>query len=408
LSRQFKSLFSVHSSVNWVLQENGVLAERLKIFLPTAIAIGLIAAAPARAEELIDVAALDAQVEAATELAELPTEPDWGVTDQSTPLPVVTQDAPEVPAPATVAEAAAEPRYHSAEPQYHTEYHATQADPAPAPVADAPAPVAEQAPAEATVQTDQAPATPAPTPVSPPPAEPAAAPEAPASPTIWIWVWNWSWDSGSDGRYRNTDDQYQIDPRISDADISRIAEKIGRQIPIQISVQTGNDIADEVLREIPGAPAPVTPPAPVEQAAPAPPLDAYRAPPETQGRKGAPTRRGARVGSDEAGEPAYEAPPAVATTPVRAARDAASTPRKAKGGKWPRARRVSRRAPSLPLPGERLADSAAASGASASLLKTIAILALSLLLAAFGYWRRNWLPVTQLRGLLGTRTDPPG
>ena len=378
-----------------------MLAQRLKIFLPTAIAIGLIAAAPARAEELIDVAALDAQVEAATELAELPTEPDWGVTDQATPLPVVTQDAPEVPPPAAVAEAVTEPRYHAADPQYHKEYHVTQADPAPAPVA-------EQPPAEATAQTEQAPATPAPTPVSPPPAEPAAAPEAPASPTIWIWVWNWSWDSGSDGRYRNTDEQYQIDPRISDADITRIAEKIGRQIPIQISVQTGNDIADEILREIPGAPAPVAPPAPVEQAAPAPPLDAYRAPPETQGRKGAPTGRGARVASDEADEPAYEAPLDVAATPVRAARDAASTPRRAKGGKWPRARRVSRRAPSLPLPGERLADSAAASGASASLLKTIAILALSLLLAAFGYWRRSWLPVARLRGLLGTRTDPPG
>lgn len=377
-----------------------MLAQRLKIFLPTAMAIGLIAAAPARAEELIDVAALDAQVEAATELAELPTEPDWGVTDQSTPLPVVTQYAPEVPPPTTVAEAAAEPRYHPAEPQYHKEYHATQADPAPAPVAD-PVPV------EATAQTEQAPATPAPTPVSPPPAEPAAAPQTPATPTIWIWVWNWNWDSGSDGRYRNTDEQYHIDPRISDTDITRIAEKIGRQIPIQISVQTGNDIADEILREIPGAPAPVAP-APVEQAAPAAPLDAYRAPPETQEHKGAPTRRGARARSDEAREPAYEAPLDVATTPVRAARDAASTPRRAKGGKWPRARRVTRRAPSLPLPGERLADSAAASGASASLLKTIAILALSLLLAAFGYWRRIWLPVPQLRGLLGTRTDPPG
>lgn len=364
------------------------------------MAIGLIAAAPARAEELIDVAALDAQVEAATELAELPTEPDWGVTDQSTPLPVVTQDAPEVPPPTTVAEAPAEPRYHPAEPQYHKEYHATQADPAPAPVAD-PVPV------EATAQTEQAPATPASTPVSPPPAEPAAAPQTPATPTIWIWVWNWNWDSGSDGRYRNTDEQYQIDPRISDTDITRIAEKIGRQIPIQISVQTGNDIADEILREIPGAPAPVAP-APVEQAAPAAPLDAYRTPPETQEHKGAPTRRGARARSDEAREPAYEAPLDVATTPVRAARDAASTPRRAKGGKWPRARRVTRRAPSLPLPGERLADSAAASGASASLLKTIAILALSLLLAAFGYWRRIWLPVPQLRGLLGTRTDPPG
>jgi hypothetical protein len=30
------------------------------------------------------------------------------------------------------------------------------------------------------------------------------------------------------------------------------------------------------------------------------------------------------------------------------------------------------------------------------------------LLAALGYGIRIWLPVTRLRGLLGTRTDPPG
>jgi hypothetical protein len=390
LIRQFKSLSSVHSVRNWVLQEHEVLAQRLKMLLPAAVAIGLIAAGPARAEELIDVAALDAQVEAATELAELPTEPDWGVPDHSNSLPAVTQDAPEVP---PVAEPAEEPRYHVEEPQYHAEYHAPQTDPAPPPAV-------EQAPAGAPAETGQTPATPAPTPTSPPPAEPPAAPETPATPTIWIWVWNWSWNDEGDGRYRNSDEQYQIDPWISDKDIGRIVDKIGGQIPIQISVQTGNDIADEIVRAIPAEVAPLAP------AAPAPALDAYRAPPETRKHRGAPSRRAAR--SDAALEPIYQAPLDVAAPAEQAARDHAATSRKARGGKWPRARRVSRRAPSLPLPGERLADSAAASGASASLLKTIAVLALSLLLAAFGFGRRIWLPVAQLRGLLGTRTDPPG
>jgi hypothetical protein len=391
----------VHSKANWVFQENEVLAQGVKI-LPAVIAIGLIAAAPARADELIDVAALEAQVEAATELAELPTEPDWGVPDQSNSPPVVTQDAPEVPpAPEPVAEAPAEPRYHADEPQYHAEYHAPESE-------SVPEPAGEQTPAGASAQPAEEPATPAPAPISSPSTAPAATAQTPATPTIWIWVWNWSWDQGGDGRYRNTDEQYQIDPWISDRDITRITDKIGKQIPIQISVQTGNDIADEILREIPAAPAPIVPSAPVARPAPAAPLDAYRAPPETQKRKGAPSRRGARARSDDALEPAYAPPLDVATTPARAARDAASTPRKARGGKWPRARRVSRRAPSLPVHGERIADSAAASGASAGLLKTIAVLALALLLAAFGYGRRIWLPVAQLRGLLGTRTDPPG
>jgi MYXO-CTERM domain-containing protein len=70
---------------------------------------------------------------------------------------------------------------------------------------------------------------------------------------------------------------------------------------------------------------------------------------------------------------------------------------------------VSRGTSDLPRPAERFADSAAASGgAAASVLKTIAILALSLLLAAFGHGRRIWLPASRWRGLLGSRTDPPG
>jgi hypothetical protein len=391
LSRQFKALFLVHSKINWVFQDDEVSATRLKIFLSAAVAIGLIAPAPAQAQELIDVAALDAQVEAATELAELPMEPDWGVPDPTNSLPAVTQDAPEVPA---VAEAPAEPRYHADEPQYHAEYHAPQADPAPSPAV-------EQTPVATTEEAETSPATPAPTPTSAPPAEPPAASQSPETPTIWIWVWNWSWNEDEAGRYRNTDEQYQIDRWVSDEEITRIVDKIGRQIPIQISVQTGNDIVNEIVREIPREGIPVAPAVPA-----APERDAYRAPHQPAKQRGAPSRGAAR--SEEAPESAYEAPLEIAPPPAEAARDRASTPRKASGGKWPRARRVSRRAPSLPLPAERLADSAAASGASAGLLKTIAILALSLLLAAFGFGRRIWLPVARLRGLLGTRTDPPG
>jgi hypothetical protein len=374
-----------------------VSATRLKIFLPAAVAMGLIAPAPAQAQELIEIAALDAQVEAATELAELPMEPDWGVPDPTNSLPAVTQDAPEVP---TVAEAPteppAEPRYHADEPQYHAEYQAQQADPAPSPAV-------EQTPAATTEEAETGAATPASTPTSAPPAEPPAAPQSPETPTIWIWVWNWSWNEEEAERYRNTDEQYQIDRWVSDDEITRIVDKIGRQIPIQISVQTGNDIVNEIVREIPREGIPVAPAVP---AVPAPERDAYRAPHQTRKQRGAPSRDAAR--SEEAPEPAYEAPLEIAPPPAQAARNRASTPRKASGGKWPRARRVSRRAPSLPLPAERLADSAAASGASGGLLKTIAILALSLLLAAFGFGRRIWLPVARLRGLLGTRTDPPG
>jgi hypothetical protein len=57
----------------------------------------------------------------------------------------------------------------------------------------------------------------------------------------------------------------------------------------------------------------------------------------------------------------------------------------------------------------RLTDAGSASGGGVGfLLKTIAVLTAFMLLAALGYGFRIWLPVTRLRGLLGTRTDPPG
>jgi hypothetical protein len=68
-------------------------------------------------------------------------------------------------------------------------------------------------------------------------------------------------------------------------------------------------------------------------------------------------------------------------------------------------------APKAPLPrnDERFADSGTASGPNAGfIIKTSAILAAFLMLAALGYGRRIWLPVTRLRGLLGSRTGPPG
>jgi hypothetical protein len=65
--------------------------------------------------------------------------------------------------------------------------------------------------------------------------------------------------------------------------------------------------------------------------------------------------------------------------------------------------------PPLPATDERFADGGSASGGGVGfLLKTIAILTAFMLLAALGYGFRIWLPVTRLRGLLGTRTDPPG
>jgi hypothetical protein len=180
---------------------------------------------------------------------------------------------------------------------------------------------------------------------------------------------------------------------------------MGVQIPVQIGVQTGSDIADEIIRDIsPGSAPQETPPAAVP--APAVPLDAYRPAPRAQKEKSAPPRRHA-PGSAALDRP-YGAPLDVAL-PAHPLRSGDAAPaRVTGGGERPRARRASRPAPSLPLPGERLADSAAATGGSASLLKTIAVLALSLLLAAFGHGRRIWLPAARWRGLLGTQTDPPG
>jgi hypothetical protein len=68
-------------------------------------------------------------------------------------------------------------------------------------------------------------------------------------------------------------------------------------------------------------------------------------------------------------------------------------------------------APKSPLPtdGERLADSGTASGPNAGfVIKTSAILAAFLMLAALAYGRRIWLPATRLRGLFGSRIEPPG
>jgi hypothetical protein len=389
-----------------------VHARRLAVCVPALIAIGF-AAAPARAQELVDVAALEAQVEAAAELAELPAEPDWGVQDLSNSLPAVTQDAPEVPtAPAEMAEAAPEPvevapepRYHDREPQYRTEYHPPEAESTPPPAAESTPPATSGEPA-------QAPATPEPSRVPVEPPVTPAVPEAASAPTIWIWIWNWTWVQASDERYRNSQNPLPLDRVPVDQSLPRILEKIGTQIPVQIDVETGGDIAGEIMKQVApeGSSIPAVPiAAPVAAAVPA----AYRAPAELRKTKLPPPTKPAAAGSLERSLGAPSGTPlGLATLPPRsrATTDAARAPQQARhAGKAPRPRRASRPAPTLPLHSERLTDRTTASGVSGGLLlKSFAVLIASMLLAALGRGRRLRLPSTRLQGLLGTRTDPPG
>jgi hypothetical protein len=369
-----------------------VLQVRRRAFLAIAIAIGIAVwlAPPAQADELADVQSLQTHIEAAGELVEAPTDTDWGVPDLSTSLPAVAQDAPEVPvAPVGTAP---EPRYHVEEPQYHAEYQPPPADPAPSP---APEPAPAQSPAEVTEAADTAASIPVTT-------APPTQPETPSTPTIWIWVWNWNWVAADDDRYHNPDDQYQIDTSILDKDVAQIIKSIGVQMPVQISITDGSDIAQEILLES-------SPEETVPAAAPTPLVASETAGAAPVARKGMPVPR-RRFPPSRAGlERALPAPlPVVSADPTNLATSHAAERRRAGAGP-PRVRRPSRPEPTPPLPAERFADSAAATGGFASsLLKTIAILALSLMLAAFGHGRRIWLPAPRLRGLLGTRTDPPG
>jgi hypothetical protein len=270
---------------------------------PIAVLIGLALAAPAGAQELVDVAALESRLEAAGELAELPTEPDWGVADTVGSDPTASADAPQVPVasateapapePSTTEAPAGEPaavddseeaaaaRYHTEEPQYHAEYHASE----PARVTEAPraapdpvvppakaAPEAALATAAALAQAAQSePARTEPPPTESRATEPAAPPTsspAPASaptpvqeastpvqeatsatPTIWIWIWNWNWTTVADGRYHDSVDQYQIDESILGTDVPKsVASSV--RMPAQIDLQTGVDIVDKIQRGI--------------------------------------------------------------------------------------------------------------------------------------------------------------
>jgi hypothetical protein len=372
-----------------------VLVQRVHVCLPIVVAIGLVSVAPASAQELVDVAALEAQVEAAAELTELPAGSDWGVPDPSNSLPAVPQGAPEVPsAPTEVGEPAPEPRYQVERPRYHPEYQVPEADPAPPPVAAA-------APAAPSQEPVQEPTMPAPTQAPAQPAEVPAAPQTPSTPTVWIWVWNWTWVQGTDERYRNSEDQYQISPSLVDKNLTRIIEKIGIQMPVQIGVQTGDDIVSDIVKDI----------APEGMQLPSAPIahPTYRAPVELE--KTEPVERrpparapGALVRPYGAPLDAGTAAPRVLTSPR-----AAPAPQQAsRSGKLPRIRRASR-PPARPLPAEQVGDSASASGVSAGIfLKNFAVLIASLLLAVLGRGRRLRLPSIRWRGLLGTRTDPPG
>jgi hypothetical protein len=392
----------VNFQKDWVCRRSDVLAQRIRLCLAIALANGLVGVGQASAQELVDVAALEAQVEAAAELAELPAEPDWGVQDLSDSLPVVEQDAPEVPSAATAAtEPVPAPQYHTENPQYHTEYHAPESNPVPPPI-DAPAPDAPEG------EPVQAPTAPVPTqaPVEPTPSPPT--PQTSSTPTIWIWVWNWTWVQGTDQRYRNSDDQYHADIPLIDQNLTRITERVGIQMPVQIGVQTSDDIVEKLVRDIglegadPGS-------APVAAPAASLPTTDYRRPAKIRTSAPSERERSTRAPATverSAGDPVDAR--SVAPQLLSSAR-AAPVSRQAKGSKPPRARRAGRPAPTLPRPAERFADSGTASSASAGIfLKSFAILIASLLLTAMGRGRRLRLPSTRPLGLLGSRTDPFG
>ena len=388
----------VNFPTHWVCRKDDVLAQRIRLCLAIAVANGLVGVGQAGAQELVDVAALEAQVEAAAELAELPAEPDWGVQDLSDSLPVVEPDAPEVPsAPVEGAAAAPAPQYHSERPQYHEGYQIPDGNPTPPPI-DAPVPVARD------TERVEVPAAPVETqvPVEPTPSEPT--PQTPSTPTIWIWVWNWTWVQGTDERYHNSDDQYQIDVPSIDRNLTRIIERVGTQIPVQINVQTGDDIVGEIVKNITGEG--VGPPSAAE-AAPLPTTD-YRRPAKI--RTDAPSVK--RPSRAHAAVEASAAPPVDAGSvapQLLASTRAVPVSRQANAGKAPRVRRATRPSPTLPRRAERFADSGSASSASAGIfLKSFAILIASLLLTAMGRGRRLRLPSTRPLGLLGTRTDPFG
>ena len=478
--------------------------------LPLAVLIGLALAAPAGAQELVDVAALEARLEAAGDLAELQTEPDWGVTDSVGSDPTASADAPQVPvdtaseastpepstteaaateAPATEpSEDATAARYHAEEPQYHAEYHASEPAPVTAPVTEAPRPApdpavestkaareaalaaaaavagpaqsepaeTEPAPTESRATEPAAPPTSSPAPVSAPtPVQEATS----ATPTIWIWIWNWNWTTVADGRYHDSVDQYQIDEPILGADVPKSVES-SVKMPAQIDLQTGVDIVDKIQRGISPVEAvreaqrearAITLEATqevslqardlgVEAEAPLVEVDAVleeteaalervfrplrrssahpptaagsvavRAEARTSARAG--RKRGAHARTAVTSRSAHtRAQVASSSASYFASGDAARSSRHAKRSPArPRMHRAAAPTPPLRTDDVRLTDAGSASdGGVGFLLKTIGLLTAFMLLAALGYGSRIWLPVTRLRGLLGSRTDPPG
>jgi len=414
--------------------------------------MGLALAAPAQAQDPLDVAALEARLEAAGELAELPTEPDWGVTDSVAPdpavpqdIPAVPQDAPEVPVDSSSEPAAdaTEPRYHPREPQYHAEYHSSTPESAaaelppvpeevpPAPevapppvddTRDTPVPVAAPPPTESRTAPSNPPSASSP----PPEAAPASVPTTSSStPTIWIWVWNWTWTYVGDGRYQNSGPQYQIDEPLLDQDVEEIVKKIGVEMPVQIDVRKGSDIVTEIQRGI--APAETVREV-LAEAAKDSPLEDALVPPAQQPGNSAPAaekRTGAEPRTSERSQrkPQARRRATVSETTQHVLAEAGtSSATYFATGDIARASRHARRSTArvrmhraaapkelLPTNEERLADSGTASGPNAGLIiKTSAILAAFLMLAALAYGRRIWLPASRLRGLLGSRIDPPG
>jgi hypothetical protein len=415
--------------------------------IPFAVLMGLALAAPAQAQDPLDVAALEARLEAAGELAELPTEPDWGVTDPLASDAATPQDAPEVPVESAAEPAAdaTEPRYHPRGPQYHAEYHPSAPEPVapelppvtaePAPVAepaappvddarDTPRPAEAPAPAETPTAPPVAPAASAPAPAPAPASTPAPAPATPsATPTIWIWIWNWNWTQLPDGRYHNSGTQYQVDEPLLDPEVGEIVKNIGVEMPVQIDVRKGSDIVTEIQRGVspeqavkdvlaegakdtpleevlaPAAEEPTTSAPSVKRSAEPKASDRAKRKREAPGRARPPESAQQVLLRSEASSEAYFASGDVARASRHTGRSTARV----------RMHRVA--APKSPLPtnDERLADTGTASGPNAGfVIKTSAILAAFLMLAALAYGRRLWLPATRLRGLLGSRAEPPG
>jgi hypothetical protein len=212
--------------------------------------------------------------------------------------------------------------------------------------------------------------------------------------------WNIIWHSvDADPRYQPSEKQYHNSHEID----ALISGSTGSQIPTEIGAATGPGLESLDAREAP---------APDRWAAAAslrPGLGVERQP-KTPGRG----RRGATLSSRNSDRgPITTAPVIAARSPLTAWARAPqpvrrSTPR---GESAPAARSVPARPPSVPGPSapEPFAGAAASGGAAfANFFKTLAVLVVSLGLAALRPARRLRLPSKRLQEAYGPRPEKPG